>query len=85
MGNPNPRKQMSPSHLWAGAEFQRMARERLKLGSFWLGKPRQGFTEICTKEQPLMKAGPCGSFTPSMDLSRGSDPTRKKFQAGEAA
>jgi hypothetical protein len=61
------------------ARLRQLARERLKAGSFWVGKPRDGFTAECERDAKLMSAGPCGSFTPRLSIESNSwEPMRKK-------
>ena len=57
------------------SELRQKARERVKHTSFWLNKPRDGWTKACWEESPLMSAGPCGNYTPRFDHA---EPIRTK-------
>lgn len=70
------------------AEKKKQALARLKLGSFWIGKPREGWTALCAVDAELMTAGPCGSYKPSFDMAYGCDASlglRKPGRKGPAA
>ncbi len=58
--------------------LRKAARERLRLPSFWVDKPRDGFTETCAELAPLMNAGPCGTYRPAFDVGSAPDLSKKK-------
>ena len=65
-------------------ELRREAKERLKLPSFWVGKPREGFTRECQELVQLMKAGPCGTIPVGNGIDAGITISGQRWSKGRA-